>query len=74
MSPSTKGKNNPVTPAFLKVPGAPNERAIPDMPRDGNSSPLRNRRNPREQRRDLNLITRGNLHFAQVQGAVMKNL
>ncbi len=70
----TKSEIKPVIADILEMAVASDERVILDMRLDGNAFPLRNRRNPREQRRDLNLITRGNLHFAQVQGAVMKNL
>jgi hypothetical protein len=59
---------------ILEMAVLSNERVILDIRLDGKAFPLRNRRNPRDQRRDLNLITRGSLHFAQVQGAVMKNL
>jgi len=69
-----KNEIKPVIAEILEMAVASNERVILDMRLDGNEFPLRNRRNPRDQRRDLNIITRGNLHFAQVQGAVMKNL
>ncbi len=69
-----KSEIKPVINDILEMAVAADERVILDMRLDGNAYPLRNRRNPREQRRDLNLITRGTLHFAQVQGAVMKNL
>jgi len=64
----------PVIAEILEMAVASNERAILDMRLDGIAYPLHNRRNPREQRRDINVITRADLHCAQVQGAVMKNL
>jgi hypothetical protein len=59
---------------IIEMVVASGERAILDIRLESKAYPLRNRRNPRNQRRDLNIITGASLHFAQVQSAVMKNL
>lgn len=59
---------------ILDLAAAQGERAIVDMRLDSRPFPLRNRRNPREQRRDTNIITGANLHYVTVQSAVLKNI
>ena len=59
---------------ILDMAAAKGERAIVDMRLASRPYPLRNRRNPREQRRDTNIVTTGNLHYVQVQSAVLKNI
>jgi len=59
---------------ILDMAAAKGERAIVDMRLAGRPYPMRNRRNPREQRRDTNIVTTGNLHYITVQSAVLKNI
>ncbi|MBN2170694.1 MAG: hypothetical protein JW819_05150 [Candidatus Krumholzibacteriota bacterium] len=51
-----------------------NERAIVDMRLSSRPYPLRNRRDPRDQRRGTNIITDGRVHYVTVQSAILKNI
>ena len=51
-----------------------NERAIVDMRLSSRPYPLRNRRDPREQRRGTNIITDARVHYVTVQSAILKNI
>jgi len=59
---------------IMDMAAANNERAIVDMRLANRPFPLRNRRNPREQRKDTNIVTTANMHFITVQSAVLKNI
>jgi hypothetical protein len=59
---------------ILDMAAAAGERAIVDMRLSSRAYPERNRRNPREQRRDTNIVAEGNMHYVTVQSAVLKNI
>lgn len=59
---------------IIDMAAANNERAIVDMRLDSRPYPLRNRRDPREQRRGTNIITEGRVHYVTVQSAILKNI
>lgn len=69
-----KANVKPEIQEILDMAAAKGERAIVDMRLASRAYPLRNRRNPREQRRDTNIVTSGNLHYVTVQSAVLKNI
>jgi hypothetical protein len=69
-----KSNVKPEIQEILDMAAAKGERAIVDMRLAPRAYPLRNRRNPREQRRDTNIVTTGNLHYITVQSAVLKNI
>ncbi len=69
-----KSNVKPEIQEILDMAAARGERAIVDMRLAPRPFPLRNRRNPREQRRDTNIVTTGNLHYITVQSAVLKNI
>jgi hypothetical protein len=59
---------------ILDTAASNRERAIVDMRLSSRAYPMRNRRNPRMQRKDTNIVTEGNMHFVTVQSAVLKNI
>ncbi len=69
-----KSNVKPEIQEILDMAAAKGERAIVDMRLAPRAYPMRNRRNPREQRRDTNIVTTGNLHYITVQSAVLKNI
>lgn len=59
---------------IMDLAAAYSERVIVDLRLSGKAWPLRNRKNPREQRRDTLIITDATLHYVTVQSAILKNL
>ena len=59
---------------ILDAAAANHERAIVDMRLSTRAFPKRNRRDPRMQRQDTNILAEANAHFITVQGAVLKNI